>query len=72
MLPDEYLVPPGDAEGMAATVVALLTDPDRLRQARSWARSRAADFTWEDVARRTADAYAAAVARRRDPKAVGR
>lgn len=67
ILPDEYLVAPGDAGGMAARVAVLLTDPPRLRAAREWARDRSADFNWDDVARRTADAYAAALARLRDP-----
>ncbi len=58
MLPDEYLVRRGDAAGLAAAVAALLTDPGRLRAARAWARARAGDFDWDDIARRTAAEYA--------------
>jgi glycosyltransferase involved in cell wall biosynthesis len=65
MLTDEYLVPRGDAAGMAARVSALLADPHRLRAARAWALARAADFRWDDIAARTAGEYARRVKRLR-------
>ena len=57
MLPDEYLVPRGDAAAMAAKVVHFLGDVSRLAAARTWAITRAADFDWDDIARRTAERY---------------
>ena len=57
MLPPEYRVSVGAVGDLAARVVGLLTDHDKLRDARLWARSRAADFRWEEIAARTAEAY---------------
>jgi glycosyltransferase involved in cell wall biosynthesis len=65
MLPDEYLVSRGDAEGLGRRAAALLLDRSRLAAARSWARARSREFSWERVARQTADVYAAALERRR-------
>jgi glycosyltransferase involved in cell wall biosynthesis len=65
MLPDEYLVGRGDIGGMVAKVVGLLKDPTRLRAARAWARGRAADFDWDDIAARTAAEYERRLARLR-------
>jgi glycosyltransferase involved in cell wall biosynthesis len=58
MLPPVYRVPIGDVRAMADLICDLLTDPDRLRAARLWARARAADFRWEEIATQTAKAYA--------------
>ena len=45
------LVPPVDAEGFAAAVAGLLTDPDRGARLGAVARSRVqAHFTWERLA----------------------
>lgn len=62
MLPADYLVPHGDAAGIATRLAALLRDPARLAAARSWARRRAADFDWDDIAARTAAVYDARLA----------
>jgi glycosyltransferase involved in cell wall biosynthesis len=57
MLPPEYLTPRGDAQAMSAKLVALLTDPIRLRKARVWARQQSQPFTWQRIACDTSDAY---------------
>ena len=57
MLPPEYLVPVGSVGDLADRVCDLLTDPDRLREARLWARDRVASFDWERVAMDTARVY---------------
>ena len=57
MLPPEYRVPVGAVRELSDRVGDLLTDPDRLRAARLWARARAAEFRWEEIAARTAAAY---------------
>jgi glycosyltransferase involved in cell wall biosynthesis len=59
MLPPEYLVPAGDTRALAAKVAELLADPERLRRAREWARKRAQDFSWKQVAERTSEIYRA-------------
>jgi glycosyltransferase involved in cell wall biosynthesis len=57
MLPDEYLVPVGDARGLARKVVALLHDEaSRVRAAR-WARERARAFRWRNFAEMTSREY---------------
>ncbi len=62
MLPGDYRVGVGDDDGMAAKVADLLADPARLRAARRWARDRAGDFRWDEIAARTANAYACRLA----------
>ena len=57
MLPPKYRVPVGAVRELADQVGDLLIDPDRLRAARLWARARAAEFRWEEIAVRTAAAY---------------
>jgi len=57
MLPGDFRVEVGDHAAMAAKVAGLLTDPVRLCAARQWARARAGEFRWEEIAARTADAY---------------
>lgn len=76
MLPPRFLAPPGDAAGMAEKIVGLLRSPAELAAARQWARQRSRDFCWEDIARRTSEAYVHAWAARRGacptgPRAVG-
>ena len=66
MLPAQFLVPRGAARELAAKVVALLANPDRLSAARTWARRRSRDFTWESAARTTSDVYSEFVKRLRD------
>jgi len=65
MLPTEYRVPIGAVGELADRVCSLLTDPDRLRVARLWARGRAVSFDWERVAMDTARVYLDQQARRR-------
>lgn len=57
MLADEYLVAKNDAAAMAARVVALLKNQDRLAAARVAARERSRDFDWDEIIGRTADEY---------------
>jgi glycosyltransferase involved in cell wall biosynthesis len=57
MLDPEYLVPPGDAAGMAQKVVDLLQNPDRLSQARIWAKERSKQFCWRQIAQQTSEIY---------------
>jgi glycosyltransferase involved in cell wall biosynthesis len=57
ILPPQYRVPVGSAGDLADRVCDLLTDPDRLREARLWARDRVALFNWERVAMDTARVY---------------
>ena len=57
MLPPEYRVPVGAVGTLADRVCDLLTDPERLRAARLWARGRVASFDWERVAMDTSRVY---------------
>ncbi len=57
MLSPEFLVTPGDTAAMGTKVARLLRDERQLSEAREWARRRAADFTWRDVAQRTSALY---------------
>ena len=66
MLPGQFLVPRGAARELASKVVALLTNPDQLSAARTWARRRSRDFTCESAARTTSDVYSEFVKRLRD------
>ena len=55
------LVPPGDADGFAAAVAALLAEPGRAARLGAAAQTRVqAHFTWERLADVVLDAYAAA------------
>ena len=65
MLSPEYLVARGDAAELSQKVTRLLTQPERLRSARAWAKARSADFSWERSARATSDLYTEMVERRR-------
>jgi glycosyltransferase involved in cell wall biosynthesis len=52
------LVPPGDIERLTQRIDELLSDPQRLREARQRARATvAAHFTWENCGRQTVSAY---------------
>ena len=57
MLPPQYRVPVGAAGSLAVRVCNLLTDPERLRAARLWARAQAASFDWERVVEETSRVY---------------
>jgi glycosyltransferase involved in cell wall biosynthesis len=65
MLSPEYLVKRGDAAELSRKVTQLLTQPERLRSARAWAKARSADFSWERSAHATSDLYTEMVERRR-------
>ena len=55
------LVPPGDADGFAAAVAALLADPDRAAQLGAAAQTRVKSvFAWDRLADVSLAAYAAA------------
>ena len=55
------LVPPGDADGFAAAVAALLADPDRAAQLGAAAQTRVQSvFAWDRLAEVSLAAYAAA------------
>ena len=72
MLGADWLVPPGDVRGMAATIIGWLSNRATLAEARRRARQTAARFDWADIARQTADAYAQCLRTRRatDTRAV--
>lgn len=58
MIPAEDLVPKGNGRAAGRRVADLLGDPVGLRAARRAARARAEQFRWEEIAARTAAAYA--------------
>ena len=64
-LTDDLLVSPGDADGMADRVIALLLDDSARAAASARARARARDFTWEAAARTTDACYRRLVEARR-------
>ncbi len=55
---------PGDADDIAATLVALLDDAEMRAALRARALARARSFTWEDCALRTCEVYQQAAAAR--------
>ncbi len=57
MLPGEYLVAPGDCEAMAQKILALLNDPQKLANARIWAKQQSQQFCWQKVAESTSKIY---------------
>ncbi|HNA98543.1 MAG TPA: glycosyltransferase family 4 protein [Marmoricola sp.] len=60
------LVTPGDPEILAATIAALLDDPDRRERMGQAARKRAVEkFSWPAVAEKTAAAYEQVIAESR-------
>lgn len=63
MLPNNWLVTPGDRAAMADKLVRMLTDQDRLRSERDRAVQRAREFTWAHVAAQTEAAYERAIER---------
>lgn len=67
MLRPEWLVPRADAAALADRVARLLQDPARLSEARrrAWERAREAEFSWEEIGRKTSRAYLAALTRLR-------
>lgn len=61
IVPADWLVPPGDAHGLAAKISALLRlDDADLADQRRRARAVAEQFTWESAAQRTESAYRSA------------
>jgi glycosyltransferase involved in cell wall biosynthesis len=67
MLAPEFIVPIGALGAMTCCVNRLLADPGRLQAARGWARSRAAQFTWDRVGEQTVRAYEDRLAQRAAP-----
>jgi glycosyltransferase involved in cell wall biosynthesis len=57
MLPPDWLVPPGDEAGLARALVGLLAERNALERNRRRARTIADGFSWDDIARKTAEAY---------------
>jgi glycosyltransferase involved in cell wall biosynthesis len=55
------LVPPGNAEAIADSALAIIRDPDRARAMSHAAVETAREHTWERVARETADFYRARI-----------
>lgn len=51
------LVPPKDAHALAAAIGVLLDDPQRRAQLAERGRRRAADFSWDRIARRVLEYY---------------
>lgn len=59
------LVPPGDAEALAAALAGLLDSADRRQRLGASGRARVlAKYSWKSVAAATVDCYAEAIARR--------
>jgi len=54
-----FLVPPGEAEGMAAAALAIARDPSRARAISAAAAATAREHTWDRVARELANVYEA-------------
>ncbi|MCS3953201.1 glycosyltransferase family 4 protein [Salinibacter ruber] len=63
MVPSDWLVSPGDTAAMSKKVVNLLRSPELRSEASREARSRAAQFRWDEIAERTASAYQEAIDR---------
>jgi len=57
------LLDPGDAAGWAASLDAIIGQPDRRAALATAGRARAATFTWERTARETYEVYLRAVGR---------
>ena len=55
------LVPPGDARGLAEAVAQLIENPHLREQIGDSARRLSRRFSWEQIARRTLEAYGACV-----------
>jgi glycogen(starch) synthase len=51
------LVPPGDADALAAALDALVSDPQRRERLAAAARRRARRYSWPDLARRVGELY---------------
>lgn len=64
-LPPALRVPVGDVRGMAERVVGLLANPARLTVERAQARERSGQFSWDEIAARTAETYLRAARERR-------
>lgn len=57
MLPDEYLVSPGDFASASSKVTGLLKDKAKLKAARIWAKARSQQFSWRKIAQETSRVY---------------
>ena len=66
-----FLVPPRDPQALAERLYQLLTQPELCERMGVAARQRVEhEFTWETVARRTADLYETALAAREKVSSV--
>ncbi len=61
ILNQEDRVPAGRADQLADRVIDLLSDREQLLRKQEWARERAMDFVWEDIADATARSYRFAI-----------
>jgi glycosyltransferase involved in cell wall biosynthesis len=57
ILPPHFLVSRGDAVAMSRKIIDLLIDKAKLVAARSWAKQRSFDFSWEVSAQQTLEGY---------------
>ena len=64
ILPPEDLVPAGRADQLADRVIELLCNREELSRKQKWARQRARDFVWDDIADATARSYRFAIQER--------
>lgn len=60
MLPPNSLIQRGNWQAMAEQLIALLQDRETLQHERTRARGRSQPFTWQAIARTTADLYTTA------------
>lgn len=56
-LPADYLVKSGDAGSMSAKIVGILNNPQKLTEARVWAKQRSGKFPWKEAAEITDELY---------------
>lgn len=70
MLSSEYLVPRGEASAMSQKVIHLLQHPEQLQSARIWAKQQSQQFSWEQAAQRTSEAYLKAIQHKRQVEYV--
>ena len=57
MLPKDYLVSPGDINGMSKKIIELLHDHEKLKSAKINSIKYSKEFSWETAARKTSDIY---------------
>ena len=65
MLPENYLVKPGDASSMSRKIIALIHDAEKLTKARLWAKNRSQQYRWKEIAETTSKIYSVRIERRK-------